>query len=137
MPALCARGRVQIHDAVDAKHPGRGARHLRALRIQARRRRTASLLRRRPDWRDLGTRALNRTALAVLAAAVTGVQVGAAITATRFVAGAISPSSLAFLRYAIGVACLLPALAFAQRVRLARGDIVPIALLGIGQFGVL
>src|SRR5712671_5148299 len=33
---------------------------------------------------------MNRTALAVLAAAVTGVQVGAAITATRFVAGALA-----------------------------------------------
>jgi drug/metabolite transporter (DMT)-like permease len=80
---------------------------------------------------------LNRTTLAVLAAAITGVQVGAAITATRFVAGAISPSSLAFIRYAIGVACLLPALAFARRVRFAKRDIAPIALLGIGQFGVL
>jgi len=78
----------------------------------------------------------NRTALAVLAAAATGVQVGAAITATRFVAGEISPASLAFLRYAIGVACLVPALWFA-RIRFARADIAPIALLGVGQFGVL
>ena len=53
---------------------------------------------------------MNRTTLAVLAAAVTGVQVGAAITATRYVAGDISPASLAFLRYAIGVACLVPAI---------------------------
>jgi drug/metabolite transporter (DMT)-like permease len=74
--------------------------------------------------------------LAVLAAAATGVQVGAAITATRFVAADISPASLAFLRYAIGVACLIPALWFA-RVRFARADILPIALLGIGQFGIL
>ena len=80
---------------------------------------------------------MNRTALAVLAAAVTGVQVGAAITATRFVAGVISPTSLAFLRYAIGVACLVPALAMIRRVRFAKRDIAPIALLGIGQFGVL
>ena len=79
---------------------------------------------------------MNRTALAVIAAAVTGVQVGAAITATRFVAADISPASLAFLRYAIGVACLVPAVWFA-RIRFARADIVPIALLGIGQFGVL
>ncbi len=79
---------------------------------------------------------MNRTALAVLAAAATGVQVGAAITATRYVAPDISPASLAFLRYAIGVACLVPPLLFA-RVRFARGDILPIALLGIGQFGVL
>lgn len=77
-----------------------------------------------------------RATLAVLAAAATGVQVGAAITATRFVAAEISPASLAFLRYAIGVACLVPALWF-SRIRFARTDIVPIALLGIGQFGVL
>jgi drug/metabolite transporter (DMT)-like permease len=80
---------------------------------------------------------LNRTTLAVLAAAATGVQVGAAITATRYVAADISPASLAFLRYAIGVACLIPAVAMAPRVRFARADIVPIAALGIGQFGVL
>jgi drug/metabolite transporter (DMT)-like permease len=80
---------------------------------------------------------LNRTAPALLAAAATGVQVGAAITATRFVAGDISPASLALLRYAIGVACLVPALAMTRRVRFAGRDILPIALLGIGQFGVL
>ena len=79
---------------------------------------------------------MNRTALAVLAAAATGVQVGAAITATRYVAADISPASLAFLRYAIGVACLVPPLMFV-RVRFARADILPIAALGIGQFGVL
>lgn len=79
----------------------------------------------------------NRTALAVLAAAATGVQVGAAITATRFVAADISPTALAFLRYAIGVACLVPPLLLAPRMRFARADILPIAALGIGQFGVL
>ncbi|MEA2873537.1 MAG: hypothetical protein QOH67_3513 [Hyphomicrobiales bacterium] len=80
---------------------------------------------------------MNRTALAVCAAAITGIQVGAAIVATRFVAADISPASLAFLRYAIGVACLVPAVAMAQRTRFARADILPIALLGIGQFGIL
>ncbi len=80
---------------------------------------------------------MNRTTLALLAAAATGVQVGAAITATRFVADAISPSSLAFIRYGIGVACLLPVVAMAPRIRFARADVLPIALLGIGQFGVL
>jgi drug/metabolite transporter (DMT)-like permease len=80
---------------------------------------------------------VNRSALAVLAAAATGVQVGAAITATRFVAADISPASLAFLRYLIGVLCLVVPVMLAPRVRFARGDLVPIALLGIGQFGVL
>ena len=80
---------------------------------------------------------MSRTAWAVLAAALTGVQVGAAITATRYVAADISPASLAFLRYVIGVACLVPAVALARRVRFARADILPIAALGIGQFGIL
>jgi drug/metabolite transporter (DMT)-like permease len=80
---------------------------------------------------------LNRTSLALLAAAATGVQVGTAITATRFVADAISPASLAFIRYAIGVACLVPIVIMVPRIRFARADVLPIALLGIGQFGVL
>jgi drug/metabolite transporter (DMT)-like permease len=80
---------------------------------------------------------LNRTSLAVLAAAITGIQVGAAITATRYVAADISPASLAFLRYAIGVACLIPAVATARGFRFAKRHIVPIAALGIGQFGIL
>jgi drug/metabolite transporter (DMT)-like permease len=80
---------------------------------------------------------LNRSALGALAAAATGVQVGAAIVATRYVAADISPASLAFLRYAIGVACLMPVVAVAGRMRFARADILPIAALGIGQFGIL
>lgn len=80
---------------------------------------------------------MNRSALGALAAAATGVQVGAAIVATRYVATDISPASLAFLRYAIGVACLVPVVAMAGRIRFARADILPIAALGIGQFGVL
>jgi len=75
--------------------------------------------------------------LGALAAAATGVQVGAAIVATRYVAADISPASLAFLRYAIGVACLVPAVAMGGRMRFARADILPIAALGVGQFGIL
>jgi drug/metabolite transporter (DMT)-like permease len=87
--------------------------------------------------RDLNQRVrMTGPRLALLSAAATGVQVGAAITATRFVAHDISPVSLAFLRYAIGVACLVPFLVFTP-IRLARRDITPIALLGIGQFGIL
>ena len=77
-----------------------------------------------------------RAWLTILAAAATGVQVGAAITATRFAVDQIGPASLAFLRYAIGAACLAPVF-FSPRMRFARADIVPIALLGIGQFGAL
>ena len=68
---------------------------------------------------------MNRTALAVLAAAITGVQVGAAITATRYVAGEISPASLAFLRYAIGVACLVPAIVLRGRARRQCHSLLP------------
>ena len=49
-------------------------------------------------------------ALAIAAAAATGVQVGAAMVATRYVVGQTDPASLAMLRYIIGFLCLLPAL---------------------------
>jgi drug/metabolite transporter (DMT)-like permease len=82
---------------------------------------------------------------ALLAAAATGVQVGAAIVASRYVVGEIPPLTLAMLRYAIGFACLAP---FAWRVlrREARDalapkppvrDLLAMAALGIGQFGIL
>lgn len=72
-----------------------------------------------------------------LAAAATGVQVGAAMVATRFVVDQGGPATLALLRYAIGVLCLLPPVLMATRVRFAARDLVPIAGLGIVQFGVL
>ena len=75
--------------------------------------------------------------LAILAAAVTGVQVGAAMVATRFLSQDIGPTSLALLRYAIGVACLLPFLPARLPLRMARGDILAVMVLGIGQFGIL
>lgn len=76
--------------------------------------------------------------LAAGAAAASGVLVGSGIVATRFVIAETSPASLALLRYAIGFCCLLPALLVArQRVRFAVRDVLPIALLGIAQFGVL
>jgi drug/metabolite transporter (DMT)-like permease len=75
--------------------------------------------------------------LAVLAAAAVGVQVGAAIVATRFVVGQTGPASLALLRYAIGFLCLLPPVLAAGRVRFDARDVMPIALLGITQFAVV
>lgn len=75
--------------------------------------------------------------LPVVAAAATGVQVGLAIVATRFVVDQTGPASLALLRYAIGVLCLVPAILLAPKVRFARRDVAPIAILGILQFGVL
>jgi drug/metabolite transporter (DMT)-like permease len=76
--------------------------------------------------------------LPVLAAAATGIQVGSAMVATRFVVHQTGPASLALLRYVIGVVCLLPAvLVSTPRVRFERRDLLPIGLLGITQFGVL
>lgn len=73
----------------------------------------------------------------MLASAATGIQVGAAMVATRFVLDQTDPVALALLRYAVGVLCLVPPLLMSARVRFARRDLAPIALLGIGQFGVL
>lgn len=78
-----------------------------------------------------------RPAWPLLAAAATGVQVGAAIVATRFVIGETTPAALAMLRYVIGVLILLPAVLLTPRTPIARRDLAPIALLGIGQFGIL
>jgi drug/metabolite transporter (DMT)-like permease len=76
--------------------------------------------------------------LAVAAAAATGVQVGAAMVATRFVVDQTDPASLAMLRYIIGFLFLLPAVLLSgQHMRFARRDVAPIALLGIAQFGIL
>jgi drug/metabolite transporter (DMT)-like permease len=76
--------------------------------------------------------------LAVAAAAATGIQVGAAMVATRFVVDQTDPASLAMLRYIVGFLCLVPPIVLArQSVRFERRDVAPIALLGIVQFGVL
>jgi drug/metabolite transporter (DMT)-like permease len=87
--------------------------------------------------------------LALLAAAATGVQVGAAIVASRFVVAELAPLTLALLRYAIGFACLLPfflkafmAPPLAGQAReaiksIALRDWLAMAALGVGQFAVL
>ncbi len=59
------------------------------------------------------------------------------MVATRFVVDQTGPGSLAFLRYTIALLCLLPAVMMASRVRFQRREILPMALLGIGQFGIL
>ena len=70
-------------------------------------------------------------------AAANGILVGSAMVATRFVVHQTGPASLALLRYAIGFCCLLPLIVLAGRVRFDRRDLLPIALLGITQFGIL
>lgn len=71
------------------------------------------------------------------AAAATGIQIGSAIVATRFVVDQTGPASLAFLRYLIGFCCLAPPVLLAARVRFERRDLLPVGLLGITQFGIL
>lgn len=78
-----------------------------------------------------------REALALAAAAATGVQVGAAMVATRYVVNDIGPLSLGLLRYAIALLCLLPFAAMRRRVRYAGRDLLAIVGLGIVQFAVL
>ncbi len=85
--------------------------------------------------------------LALVAAAGSGILVGAAIVASRFAVAEVPPLTLAMLRYAIGFCCLLPFAAQAMRraPRSARPpvaksraiDLLAMAALGIGQFGVL
>ena len=74
--------------------------------------------------------------LPTLAAASVGVQVGAAIVATRFVVHESGPISLALLRYIVGFLCLLPFVLMAGKsARIAPRHVLPIALLGTIQFG--
>ncbi len=76
-------------------------------------------------------------ALPVCAAAATGIFVGATIVATCFVIDQTDPASLALLRYAIGFLCLLPPALLAGPLRFQSRDVLPIALLGVAQFGIL
>jgi drug/metabolite transporter (DMT)-like permease len=59
------------------------------------------------------------------------------MVATRFVVDQTGPASLALLRYAIGACCLLPPALLASGARFERRDLLPLALLGITQFGLL
>lgn len=79
---------------------------------------------------------MNR-ALPMLAAATNGLLIGAAMVASRFALEQISPATLALLRYSVGALCLLPPLLMIRRVRFERRDLLPVALLGIAQFGIL
>ena len=75
--------------------------------------------------------------LPIAAAAATGILVGSAMVATRYVIHQTAPASLALLRYAIGFCCLLPPTLLSPRVRFEWRDLLPIGLLGITQFGIL
>ena len=75
--------------------------------------------------------------LAIAAAALVGVQVGAAAVASRFVIAETDPIMLGLLRYAVGVLCLAPFVLVAPRPRFATRDLAPMAVLGITQFAIL
>lgn len=62
-------------------------------------------------------------------------QVGATIVATRFIVEQTDPVSLALMRYAIGALCLVPVAVAARRVRWDPRDLLPVAGLGVVQFG--
>lgn len=75
--------------------------------------------------------------LALWAAAGTGFQVGAAIVASRVALEETTPAALALMRYVVGFLCLAPVAWHMGIVPFARRDVLPIALLGIGQFAIL
>ena len=78
-----------------------------------------------------------KPSLPILAAATNGLLIGAAMVASRFALEQISPATLALLRYSVGALCLLPPLLMIRRLRFERRDLLPVALLGIAQFGIL
>jgi drug/metabolite transporter (DMT)-like permease len=75
--------------------------------------------------------------LPIAAAAASGILVGSAMVATRFVIDQTAPASLAFLRYLIGFSCLLPPVLLSARMCFERRDLLPICVLGIAHFGIL
>ncbi len=74
---------------------------------------------------------------AMLAAAVTAVQTGAAIVATRVIIDALGVATIGALRYLIAFVLLLPVV-WVSRASLAvqPNDRLPVVLLGVLQFGV-
>jgi drug/metabolite transporter (DMT)-like permease len=69
------------------------------------------------------------------AASAASIFLGASVTATRFVVAEIEPLPLAFIRYGIAAACLLPFVLASGRIRIGRRDLAGIGLLGIVMFG--
>ena len=74
---------------------------------------------------------------AILAALVTGLQIGAALVASEAVVADVGAGRLGFVRYAIALVLLLPVALLSRGPRIARADLLPVALIGMGQFGVL
>lgn len=74
--------------------------------------------------------------LALACAVATGVQVGAALVASRAVVADVGAGWLGVLRYAIAVMFLLPLFLHRPGRPIARRHVLPLMLLGIGQFGI-
>ena len=68
-----------------------------------------------------------RRFLPYLAASFTGIQVGAALVASEAVVEKTGAAGLGFWRYLIA----------SRKPRIGRGDLLPISIIGIGQFGLL
>ncbi|KIC41947.1 hypothetical protein RA27_00600 [Ruegeria sp. ANG-R] len=75
--------------------------------------------------------------LTLWAAVATGLQVGAAMVASEAVVAEVGAGRLGFLRYAIGLIVLLPFALRSPTERISRRDLLPVALIGMGQFGLL
>jgi drug/metabolite transporter (DMT)-like permease len=73
----------------------------------------------------------------VATAALTGIQVGAALVASEAIVADVGSGRLGFLRYAIALLFLLPIVLASKAPAIARRHLLPIALIGIGQFGLL
>lgn len=74
---------------------------------------------------------------AFAAAALTGIQVGAAMVASAAVVAEVGAGRLALLRYGVALGLLLPLAALRRSAAIDRRDLLPILLLGMGQFGLL
>lgn len=75
--------------------------------------------------------------LASAAAALMGIQVGAAMVASRFALRHAGVSELALLRYALALLVVLPAALKLGTRRWPVRDLLPVALLGVAQFAVV
>lgn len=73
----------------------------------------------------------------LLASIVTGLQVGASLVATEAAVAEVGAGRLGFLRYAIALLILVPVALLSSGRPVPRRDMLPVALIGIGQFGVL
>lgn len=80
---------------------------------------------------------LPRETLALLAAMLTGILVGASMVAIRHISQDIGPGSQAFLRYSIAYLCVLPFLLRAKDVHIDRKDMVAVTMIGVVQFAVV